>query len=61
MDFGDYNDEENNKNMRIAGEFFYKYDENNIYFMVKYIENQVPKIFQRRIEYIWDWIGSWRC
>ena len=61
MDFGDYNDEENNKNMRIAGEFFYKYDENNIDFMVKYIENQVPKLFQRRIEYIWDGIGSWRC
>lgn len=61
MDLGDYWNEENNKYMKIAGEFFYKFDNNEIDFMSRYLNNQIPKIFQRRIDYIWNGIGSWEC
>jgi hypothetical protein len=61
MDFGDYYDEENNKYMKIAGEFFYKLSNNETDFMSRYLDFQIPKIFQRRIDYIWDGIGNWKC
>lgn len=61
MDFGDYYEEENNKYMKIAGEFFYKLSNNETDFMSRYLDFQIPKIFQRRIDYIWDGMGNWKC
>lgn len=41
MDFGDYYEKENNKYMKIAGEFFYKLSDNETDFMLRYLDNQV--------------------
>jgi hypothetical protein len=55
---GDYFDESNRKHMKLAGEFLYKYGGNEL--MSSFLHN-IPKIFHRDIDYIWNDIGDWKC
>lgn len=51
--------EDSRKNMKIAGEFLNKCGGNKL--MEEFINKNIPKIFHREIEYIWNGIGEWNC
>lgn len=57
---GDYSNDENNKLIILAGNFLLKYNENTD-LMYYYLNKQIPQIFHRQIDYLWDGIGDWKA
>jgi hypothetical protein len=57
---GDFSNDENDKLMKLAGNFFLKYD-GNTNLMHYYLNNEIPIIFHRQIDYLWDGIGDWKA
>ena len=51
--------EYNKKNMKLAGEFLSKIGGSSL--MHKFMHQNIPKIFHREIDYIWNNIGDWKC
>ena len=51
--------ESSRKNMKIAGEFLNKCG--GCQMMGEFLNKNIPKIFHREIDYIWNDIGDWKC
>ena len=51
--------EESREKMKLAGKFLSKCGGNKL--MSGFLHQNIPKIFHREIDYIWDDIGDWKC